>query len=150
VIFFTSVFAETNRLPFDLPEGEAEIVAGYHVEYGGMKWSLFFMAEYLHMTTASGMVAAIFLGGWQMIPGMPFLLNLLQLQGDVLYWATVGLQVLSFVLKVVFLMIFFIVVRFTLPRFRYDQLMHLGWKILVPISLVNIVVTAFLIAYGVY
>jgi NADH-quinone oxidoreductase subunit H len=120
------------------------------VEYGGMKWSLFFMAEYLHMTTASGMVAAIFLGGWQMIPGMPFLLNLLQLQGDVLYWATVGLQVLSFVLKVVFLMIFFIVVRFTLPRFRYDQLMHLGWKILVPISLVNIVVTAFLIAYGVY
>lgn len=150
IIFLTAVFAETNRLPFDLPEGEAEIVAGYHVEYGGMKWSLFFMAEYLHMTTASGLLSALFFGGWQMLPGMPYLLGLLQLEGQTHYWATVGLQIASFSIKVVLFMIFFIVVRFTLPRFRYDQLMNLGWKILVPISLVNIVVTAFLIAYGVY
>lgn len=150
IVFFTAVFAETNRLPFDLPEGEAEIVAGYHVEYGGMKWSLFFMAEYLHMTTASGLVTALFFGGWQMLPGMASLLSLLALEGDQLYWATAAMQFLSFTLKVIFFMVVFIVVRFTLPRFRYDQLMHLGWKVLVPISLVNIVVTAILMAAGVF
>src|SRR3989344_700305 len=108
IVFLTAVFAETNRLPFDLPEGEAEIVAGYHVEYGGMKWSLFFMAEYLHMTTASGLLTALFFGGWQMIPGMPFLLGLLKLEGDALYWGTVGMQLMSFAIKVTFFMIFFI------------------------------------------
>jgi NADH-quinone oxidoreductase subunit H len=150
LVFAVAAFAETNRLPFDLPEGESEIVAGYHLEYGGMKWSLFFMAEYAHMTTASGLFATFFLGGWQMFPGMATVLNGIHLAPDIFYWATVGAQVFSFALKVILFMLFFIVVRFTLPRFRYDQLMYLGWKVLVPITLFNIVMTASLIALKVY
>lgn len=147
LIFMVAAFAETNRLPFDLPEGEAEIVAGYHLEYGGMKWSLFFMAEYAHMITASGLVATFFLGGWQ-APGAAQLLASFGLSGDTLHWATIAAQVGAFWVKVVAFMLFFIVVRFTLPRFRYDQLMWLGWKVLVPIALANIVITATLIAFG--
>jgi NADH-quinone oxidoreductase subunit H len=147
LIFVVAAFAETNRLPFDLPEGEAEIVAGYHLEYGGMKWSLFFMAEYAHMITASGLITTFFLGGWQ-APGAEWLLSQIGLTEQALYWGVVAAQVASFWLKVVLCMLFFIVIRFTLPRFRYDQLMWLGWKVLVPLSLVNIVVTALVIAFG--
>lgn len=150
LIFLVAAFAETNRLPFDLPEGEAEIVAGYHLEYGGMKFGMFFMAEYMHMTTASAMVSTIFFGGWQMLPGMATALSWLNLEQTTLYWATVGAQMASFLIKVAFFLVFFIIVRFSLPRFRYDQLMYLGWKILVPLGLVNVVVTAFLIGYGIY
>ena len=153
LVFTIAAFAETNRLPFDLPEGEAEIVAGYHLEYGGMKWSLFFMAEYAHMITASGLFATFFLGGWQLFPGMAgaisWAANMAALTPEQLYWATVGAQVASFFIKVILFMLFFIVIRFTLPRFRYDQLMWLGWKVLVPLALVNIVVTAVMIAGGV-
>ncbi len=152
LIFVVAAFAETNRLPFDLPEGEAEIVAGYHLEYGGMKWSLFFMAEYAHMITASGLVATFFLGGFD-APGAAWLIEVLNAKfslGDQFaYWGLVAAQVLAFWTKVILFMLFFIVVRFTLPRFRYDQLMWLGWKVLVPLSLVNIVVTAVAIAYTV-
>ena len=144
LIFITAAFAETNRLPFDLPEGEAEIVAGYHIEYGGMKWSLFFMAEYAHMITASGLIATFFLGSWQAPLADTFLSHIVP--ADWLTLSLVVAQVLAFWTKVILCMLFFIVVRFTLPRFRYDQLMWLGWKVLVPISLVNIVITAINIA----
>jgi NADH-quinone oxidoreductase subunit H len=149
LIFTVAAFAETNRLPFDLPEGEAEIVAGYHLEYGGMKWSLFFMAEYAHMVTASGMIVTFFLGGWH-APGTGWVLSHFpQLAESAVTWLTVAAQVLAFWIKVILFMLFFIVVRFTLPRFRYDQLMWLGWKVLVPLALVNIVATAAAVAYAV-
>ena len=108
------------------------------------------MAEYCHMITASGLFTTFFLGGWQMFPGMGALLTHLNLTPEAMYWSTIGLQVLSFIVKVTLIMLFFIVIRFTLPRFRYDQLMRLGWKVLVPLSLLNIVVTAVLIATKIY
>ena len=149
IIFTVAAFAETNRLPFDLPEGEAEIVAGYHLEYGGMKWSLFFMAEYAHMLTASGLFATFFLGGWH-APGAGDLLQHLHLAENIFPWALVAIQVLTFTLKVILFMLFFIVIRFTLPRFRYDQLMKLGWKVLVPLALANVIITAAVIAAKTY
>ena len=105
------------------------------------------MAEYAHMITASGLVATFFLGGWH-APGADWILSHFHLADQAHYWALVAIQVLSFWLKVVLFMLFFIVIRFTLPRFRYDQLMWLGWKVLVPIALVNIVLTAGAIAFA--
>ncbi|MEW6056562.1 MAG: NADH-quinone oxidoreductase subunit NuoH [Bdellovibrionota bacterium] len=152
LIFLTAIFAETNRLPFDLPEGESEIVAGYHTEYGAMKFALFFMAEYLNMLTGSALAATLYFGGYLLLPGMDLLISpLAGLIGNLSAvpnpeeWARVALEVLSFTLKVGFFMWFFVWVRWTLPRFRYDQLMQIGWKILLPLSLANIVVTAVLI-----
>ena len=149
LIFLTSVYAETNRLPFDLPEGESEIVAGYHLEYGSMKFALFFMAEYLNMTTASGLLATLYFGGWQMLPGMPYILNHLNLTGMTYEWMRILFELSSFVIKVGSFMWLFVWIRWTLPRFRYDQLMDLGWKVMLPLSLVNIFITGFLIYYKV-
>ena len=160
LIFLTSIYAETNRLPFDLPEGESEIVAGFHLEYGSMKFALFFMAEYMNMLTGSALVATMFFGGYDIWPlnfliqptadfvMTPLLAQLGLATVQALDAATVMLQVLSFVSKVGFFMWLFVWIRWTLPRFRYDQLMDLGWKVLLPLSLVNVVATAFLIYMG--
>ena len=147
LIFTTAAFAETNRLPFDLPEGESEIVAGYHLEYGSMKFALFQMAEYSNMTTASALIAALYFGGWH-LPGLAHILALLPLTGAELDWAGVGFQVLFFLLKIVFFMWFFVWVRWTVPRFRYDQVMDLGWKVMLPLSLLNIFGTGCAIYMG--
>ena len=149
LIFLVASYAETNRLPFDLPEGESEIVAGYHLEYGALKFAIFMMAEFVNMTTSSALFATLFLGGWQLLPGMASLLTLSGFDGLTLEWARVGLEFASFGLKVAFLMWLFVWVRWTLPRFRYDQLMSLGWKAMFPIALLNVVVTAALIYWGV-
>lgn len=133
ITFVVSAFAETNRLPFDLPEAEPELVGGYHTEYSGLKFGLFFLAEYANMVTSSAIIATVYLGGWQ----VPYLETL----GLDPFWAAL-LQVLGFCLKIAVLVLFFIVIRWTIPRFRYDQLMNLGWKFMLPLALVNLVVTA--------
>jgi len=152
LIFLVATFAETNRLPFDLSEGESEIVAGYHLEYGSMKFATFMMAEYLNMTTASGLLAAMYFGGWQ-VPGMDAILAAIApalafAPNYGLDVARVLIEATAFLLKVGFFMWFFVWVRWTLPRFRYDQLMDLGWKVMLPLSLINIFITAVMIYYG--
>jgi NADH-quinone oxidoreductase subunit H len=147
ILLLTALYAETNRLPFDLPEGESEIVAGYHLEYGSMKFALFQMAEYGNMLTASALVSTLFFGGWQMLPGLPQLLDALQLSGMAHEWVRVGFEFLSLMLKIVFFMWLFVWVRWTVPRFRYDQVMDLGWKIMLPLCLLNIFLTGFGIYY---
>ncbi len=137
LLFFIASLAETNRIPFDLPEAEAEIVAGYHLEYSSFKFSMFFMAEYVNMLVASGVIVCLFLGGWQ-IPWLPTH-TLTAYLGPIL---TALVQVTVFVLKLWFLMWVFIWLRWTLPRFRYDQLMRLGWRVMLPLALANICITA--------
>jgi len=132
ITFLIAAFAETNRLPFDLPEAEPELVGGYHTEYTGMKFGLFFLAEYANMITASAIVTTLFLGGWH----VPFIDGL----GIDPFWLSL-IQVGGFVAKLVILVLFFIVVRWTIPRFRYDQLMNLGWKVMLPIAIANTLVT---------
>jgi NADH-quinone oxidoreductase subunit H len=132
LIFLVSAFAETNRLPFDLPESEQELVGGYHTEYSGMKFGMFFLGEYLHVITVSFLTVILFLGGWD----FPFLS---QDQTGILS-ALVKFVVIS--VKVALVILFMMWVRWTLPRFRYDQLMNVAWKSLIPLSLVNLVATA--------
>ncbi|MEO8446550.1 MAG: NADH-quinone oxidoreductase subunit NuoH [bacterium] len=133
ILFLTAAFAETNRTPFDLPEAEQELVGGYHTEYSSMKFALFFLAEYMNVVVSSAMIVTLYLGGWQ----VPFLEH----AGIPAFWLSI-IQVGAFVLKVSFLIFFFIWVRWTVPRFRYDQLMNLGWKVMLPLGIANLVVTA--------
>ncbi len=135
IIFLVSAFAETNRLPFDLPESEQELVGGFHTEYSGMKFGMFFLGEYLHVITVSFLVVVLFFGGW----GFPFL-N--QTQTGILS-ALAKCAVIVF--KVALVILFMMWVRWTLPRFRYDQLMDLAWKSLIPLALVNLVATAVIV-----
>ncbi|MDQ3388598.1 MAG: NADH-quinone oxidoreductase subunit NuoH [Gemmatimonadota bacterium] len=144
LFFWISAFAETNRLPFDLPEAESELVTGYHTEYSSMKFSMFFIAEYAHVLTISALMATLFLGGWD-IPGWQGD-NMLAVGGAVLgaepaWWKTL-LTFGAFALKTLFFIMVFMIVRWTVPRFRYDQVMDLGWKILLPTALAAVVVTA--------
>jgi NADH-quinone oxidoreductase subunit H len=134
IIFFIAAFAENNRLPFDLPECESELVGGYHTEYSSMKFAMFFLGEYIAMITMSALLVSLFLGGWD--PGFEL--------PDTLMGTAIS--VLTFVFKVLVILFVYIWVRWTLPRFRYDQLMRLGWKVLIPLALINIVLTAIGIA----
>jgi len=145
LVFMTAALAHTKRVPFDLPEAEPEII-GYFTEYSGMKFGLFFLTDFVEVVLAAAMVTTIFFGGWQ----VPYLTP----DGFVFPWggtmavthlAYVGLGLVSFTVKVLCFIWFFMLIRWTLPRFRYDQLMHLGWKVLFPLSLANIIVTGFLV-----
>jgi len=212
VVFLVCLFAETSRMPFDLPEGESEIVAGYHVEYSGIRFALFYMGEYVAIALASALIATLYFGGWQ-VPYMPtdrlvanaplilkimvagatvgvvvfalvmfvyskrikgnfgdirdyegmvlgiahvaiaaglifLLVKVLALSGlseDAARWVAMGAQVSAFAVKTLFFCWFFIWVRWSLPRFRYDQLMNLGWKKMLPLSFINIFLTALFI-----
>jgi len=140
-VFLISAFAETNRLPFDLPEAESEIVAGYHTEYSSMKFAMFYMAEYANVTLSSAMIALLFLGGWQLPFAEGFLSTLPDVQRAAAHAAVFGV-------KVAILIFIYMWVRWTLPRFRYDQLMKLGWKVLLPLALVNILYVGSAILMG--
>src|SRR5215469_7082823 len=134
VIFMVASFAETNRTPFDLPEAETELVGGYHTEYSSMKFALFFLAEYSNMVASSAMMVTLFFGGWT----LPFW----GLDQPAQSLAMGFLQILVFLAKMAFFMVVFIWVRWMFPRFRYDQLMDLGWRRFVPLALANILITA--------
>lgn len=136
ITFVVSAFAETNRLPFDLPEAEPELVGGYHTEYSSFKFAGFFLAEYANMIIASMMITTLYLGGYQ----IPYIDKL-----GLNQTLTVLLQVGAFLFKTAFMLFFFMWVRWSIPRFRYDQLMNLGWKVMFPLSLLNIVWVAVLI-----
>ncbi len=150
-IFMTALFAETNRQPFDMPESEADLVGGFHTEYGAFKWGLFFVAEYAHMLIGSGVFTLLFLGGWNPLPWIPL--------GQLVDWLAgfsplaahpvfVGaLSIGIFLGKVLALIFFFMWVRWTVPRFRYDQVMEIGWKKLLPLSIANLIFYAAAIAF---
>jgi NADH-quinone oxidoreductase subunit H len=142
IVFAVCALAETNRAPFDLPEAEQELVAGYHTEYSGMKFGMFFLAEYVNLWVASLVIVTLFLGGY-LIPGEIYF-------ADWFYANDMGgllafLHVLMFLAKVIFIAMCFIWVRWTLPRFKYNQLMTLGWAKLLPIALANLMVVALVI-----
>lgn len=132
ILYFLGALAETNRLPFDLPEAETELVGGYHTEYSSMRFGMYFMGEYINMVTVCSIATALFLGGW--LPPLPFL-------------PSGGLfGVVYFLVKVTILLFVMMWIRWTLPRLRYDRLMNLGWKVLLPLGLVNIVITGAVVA----
>ena len=133
VVYICSAVAETNRTPFDLAESEQELVAGWHTEYSSMKFAMFMLAEYANMVTVSALATIMFLGGWS---GPLF--------GPV--WLQAVLPTVWFVAKIFIFIFFYVLLRWTIPRFRYDQLMKFGWKVLLPLSLANILVTSFVVA----
>ena len=146
LIFLISLFAETNRHPFDMAESESDLVGGFHTEYGAFKWSLFFVAEYSHMIIGSGVFVLLFLGGWNPLPWVP-LSTAAQLLGVAGLPLVVGvLSIVIFLAKVVAMVFFFMWVRWTVPRFRYDQIMKLGWQKLLPLSIANLLFYAIAIA----
>ena len=139
-IYLMAAYAETNRAPFDLPEAESELTAGYHTEYSSMKFAMFFMAEYANMITVGCVATLLFLGGWTSPFG-----DLIPLPQNIVIQAL--LPILWFVLKVFSFLFLYVWVRGTLPRFRYDQLMNFGWRYLMPLAILNIVATSLWLAY---
>lgn len=141
IVFVVVVFAETNRLPFDMAEAEQELVGGYHTEYSSMKFALFMLSEYANMIVGGAMVALLFLGGWH-LPGLDLLQSVIAIPEVV----ATALQIFAFCFKIFLVMFLFIWVRWTLPRFRYDQLMKLGWLGLLPLALLNVIITVIWVA----
>ncbi len=139
VVFLIAAFAETNRVPFDLPEAETELVAGFHTEYSALKFALFFMAEYVNMFTVSMMCVVLFLGGWY-VPGLSHIFD----PGSVPYAVA---SHIGFIAKVCGFLFLYIWVRATLPRFRFDQLMNFGWKFLLPVALANVILTILVVFF---
>jgi NADH-quinone oxidoreductase subunit H len=137
-----SAFAETNRVPFDLPEAETELVAGFHTEYSALKFALFFMAEYVNMFTVSVMCVTLFLGGWY-LPGMSYAFEV----GSIPY--AIASHII-FLLKIFLFLFLYIWIRGTLPRFRFDQLMNFGWKFLLPLAIANVIFTIVMVYLGVF
>ncbi len=137
VIFLVASFAETNRLPFDLPEAEPELVGGYHTEYSSMKFAMFFMGEYIALITSSALLTTLFLGGWD----FPWV-N----EAALGIWGIV-LSVIAFTAKTLFFLFLYLWVRWTLPRFRFDQLMAIGWKVMLPLALFNVVITGIIMYF---
>ena len=136
IVFWIAGIAETNRAPFDLAEGESEIVAGFHVEYSGIGFALFFLSEYASMILISALISLLFLGGWlSPFEGIPFL--------EDLFFFVPGFAWL--LIKISFFLFVYLWVRATFPRYRYDQLMRLGWKVLIPVTIVWVVVTALMV-----
>ena len=138
LVFLIAAFAETNRLPFDLPEAESELVAGFHTEYSAMRFASFFMAEYAAMTALSALGVTLYFGGWS-LPFIDFPNN----------WLGAVLGLITLVTKIALCMAVYVWVRWTLPRFRYDQLMRLGWKVLLPLAILNLLIVAVLTLAGV-
>jgi len=137
LIFLTAGFAETNRLPFDLPEAESELTGGYHTEYSSMKFAMFFMGEYVNMVVMSAMATTLFLGGWR----APLELGIFATG-----WPAVFVGIFWFTAKIFMLLCFYIFIRGTWPRLRFDQLMDLGWKVMIPLAFANLILTAILLA----
>jgi NADH-quinone oxidoreductase subunit H len=140
VVFLVAAFAESARLPFDLPEAEQELVGGYHTEYAGMRLLMFLIAEFLHMVTASFLIVMLYFGGWHLwgITGAD----------NNVTWVTAILRVLVLMTKILLVILFFMLARWSWPRFRFDQLMNLSWKVMLPLGLVNLVVVAVLVEVG--
>jgi NADH-quinone oxidoreductase subunit H len=136
IVFFICALAETNRAPFDLPECENELIGGYHTEYSSMKLGLFLFSEYVAMFVSSAIMAILFFGGYN-FPGMDYF------EGNTLSI----LSILAFFTKIFIFIFVFMWIRWTIPRFRFDQLMHFGWKVLIPIALVNMLITGFVVAF---
>jgi NADH-quinone oxidoreductase subunit H len=140
MLFLVGIFAESNRLPFDLAEGESELVAGYHLEYSSMKFALFFMAEYIHMIGLSALFIIMFFGGYGLLPGM-------ELIAERVPSILILLQITSLVIKIALMIWFFVWVRWTFPRFRYDKLMDLGWERLLPLGIANLIATVLFVYF---
>ncbi len=138
LVFVVAAFAETNRVPFDLAEAEAELVAGYHTEYSSLSFAAFYMSEYIHMTVASALITLLYFGGW----------NLPWVDVPLTGWPGALLSLSVFAFKVAFFLWFFVWVRWTVPRFRFDQLMSLGWKVMMPLAVVNFLWVGAALALG--
>ncbi len=145
LVFFVAAFAEAGRLPFDLPEAEQELIGGYHTEYSGIKLMMFLVAEFLHMITAAFLIVILFFGGWHLW-GVTDGIN--GPAGDEVTWAGAILRVVALLAKVMGVILFFMLARWSWPRFRFDQLMALAWKVMLPLGMVNLVVVAAWIEYG--